>query len=163
AAGEPVIDPGDGGNYSVRLDPADFVATIDNPGCRSPPRSGGFSRTARESATRSWSPTRPAPSWGSGPRSFGIPRPTTAPWSRTPSTGRPRPQRQRLGPGRGHQGGPERCAFLGRVLGGGRRRRPARDHHEGRPPGRRRLPAGVLPRPRGGHGQGGPHRSVGVV
>jgi hypothetical protein len=29
--GEPVIDPGDGGNYSVRLDPADFVATIDNP------------------------------------------------------------------------------------------------------------------------------------
>ena len=30
-AGEPVIDPGDGGNYSVRLDPADFVATIDNP------------------------------------------------------------------------------------------------------------------------------------
>jgi hypothetical protein len=30
-AGEPVIDPGDGGNYLVRLDPADFVATIDNP------------------------------------------------------------------------------------------------------------------------------------
>jgi hypothetical protein len=30
-AGEPVIDPGDGGNYSVRLNPADFVATIDNP------------------------------------------------------------------------------------------------------------------------------------
>jgi hypothetical protein len=29
--GEPVIDPGDGGNYSVRLAPADFVATIDNP------------------------------------------------------------------------------------------------------------------------------------
>jgi hypothetical protein len=29
--GEPVIDPGDGGNYSVRLDPADFVTTIDNP------------------------------------------------------------------------------------------------------------------------------------
>src|SRR4029453_5728360 len=90
AAGEPVIDPGDGGNYSVRLDPADFVATIDNPGCRSPPEAGGFTRPARESATRSWSPTRPAPSWGSGPRSFGIPRPTTAPWSRTPSTGTPK-------------------------------------------------------------------------
>jgi hypothetical protein len=30
-AGEPVIDPGDGGRYSVRLDPADFVARIDNP------------------------------------------------------------------------------------------------------------------------------------
>jgi hypothetical protein len=30
-AGEPVIDPGDGGNYSVRVDPAEFVATIDNP------------------------------------------------------------------------------------------------------------------------------------
>jgi hypothetical protein len=29
--GEPVIDPGDGGNYSVRLDPANFVTTIDNP------------------------------------------------------------------------------------------------------------------------------------
>jgi hypothetical protein len=28
---EPVIDPGDGGNYSVTLDPANFVATIDNP------------------------------------------------------------------------------------------------------------------------------------
>jgi hypothetical protein len=28
---EPVIDPGDGGNYSVSLDPADFVSTIDNP------------------------------------------------------------------------------------------------------------------------------------
>jgi hypothetical protein len=30
-AGEPVIDPGDGGNYRVRVDPADFVARIDNP------------------------------------------------------------------------------------------------------------------------------------
>jgi hypothetical protein len=29
--GEPVIDPGDGGNYSVTLKPADFVAKIDNP------------------------------------------------------------------------------------------------------------------------------------
>jgi hypothetical protein len=29
--GAPVIDPGDGGRYAVRLDPADFVATIDNP------------------------------------------------------------------------------------------------------------------------------------
>jgi hypothetical protein len=28
---EAVIDPGDGGNYSVRLDPSRFVATIDNP------------------------------------------------------------------------------------------------------------------------------------
>jgi hypothetical protein len=28
---EPVIDPGDGGHYSVALDPADFVADIDNP------------------------------------------------------------------------------------------------------------------------------------
>jgi hypothetical protein len=28
---EAVIDPGDGGEYSVELDPADFVATIDNP------------------------------------------------------------------------------------------------------------------------------------
>ena len=28
---EPVIDPGDGGHYSVTLDPADFVADIDNP------------------------------------------------------------------------------------------------------------------------------------
>lgn len=31
AAGtEPVIDPGDGGDYAPELDPADFVATIDN-------------------------------------------------------------------------------------------------------------------------------------
>ncbi len=29
--GEPVIDPGDGGDYRVRLDPSEFVATIDNP------------------------------------------------------------------------------------------------------------------------------------
>ncbi|HZM41691.1 MAG TPA: hypothetical protein VFB94_21385 [Acidimicrobiales bacterium] len=29
--GKPVIDPGDGGRYSVTLDPADFVADIDNP------------------------------------------------------------------------------------------------------------------------------------
>src|SRR5688500_13943900 len=28
--GRPVIDPGDGGHYSVALTPADFVATIDN-------------------------------------------------------------------------------------------------------------------------------------
>jgi hypothetical protein len=28
---QPVIDPGDGGNYHPELDPADFVATIDNP------------------------------------------------------------------------------------------------------------------------------------
>ena len=28
---EPVIDPGDGGDYAPELDPADFVATIDNP------------------------------------------------------------------------------------------------------------------------------------
>jgi hypothetical protein len=28
---EAVIDPGDGGNYSVQLDPSRFVATIDNP------------------------------------------------------------------------------------------------------------------------------------
>lgn len=28
---EPVIDPGDGGEYSVSLNPADFVAVIDNP------------------------------------------------------------------------------------------------------------------------------------
>jgi hypothetical protein len=28
---KPVIDPGDGGQYSVVLDPADFVADIDNP------------------------------------------------------------------------------------------------------------------------------------
>ena len=28
---ETVIDPGDGGRYSVRLDPSRFVATIDNP------------------------------------------------------------------------------------------------------------------------------------
>ncbi len=27
----PVIDPGDGGSYTVSLDPADFVATVDNP------------------------------------------------------------------------------------------------------------------------------------
>jgi hypothetical protein len=27
----PVIDPGDGGNYHPRIDPADFVAVIDNP------------------------------------------------------------------------------------------------------------------------------------
>ncbi len=31
AAGGPVIDPGDGGDYAPELDPADFVATIDNP------------------------------------------------------------------------------------------------------------------------------------
>jgi hypothetical protein len=31
ASSEPVIDPGDGGNYVVKLDPADFVRTIDNP------------------------------------------------------------------------------------------------------------------------------------
>ena len=30
-AGEPVIDPGDGGDYAPELDPADFVATVDNP------------------------------------------------------------------------------------------------------------------------------------
>jgi hypothetical protein len=28
---EPVIDPGDGGDYHPEIDPADFVATIDNP------------------------------------------------------------------------------------------------------------------------------------
>ena len=28
---EPVIDPGDGGDYSVQIDPAAFGATIDNP------------------------------------------------------------------------------------------------------------------------------------
>ncbi len=28
---EPVIDPGDGGDYEVQVKPADFVATIDNP------------------------------------------------------------------------------------------------------------------------------------
>lgn len=28
---EPVIDPGDGGNYQPNIDPADFVETIDNP------------------------------------------------------------------------------------------------------------------------------------
>jgi hypothetical protein len=27
----PVIDPGDGGEYSVGLDPADFTTVIDNP------------------------------------------------------------------------------------------------------------------------------------
>ncbi|HET8619574.1 MAG TPA: hypothetical protein VFM27_11470 [Acidimicrobiales bacterium] len=27
----PVIDPGDGGNYAPNLDPADFVAAVDNP------------------------------------------------------------------------------------------------------------------------------------
>ncbi len=30
-AGEAVIDPGDGGNYEPNVDPAAFVATIDNP------------------------------------------------------------------------------------------------------------------------------------
>ena len=30
-AGEPVIDPGDGGNYNPEIDPADFVDVIDNP------------------------------------------------------------------------------------------------------------------------------------
>jgi hypothetical protein len=30
-AGEPVIDPGDDGNYQPEIDPADFVAVIDNP------------------------------------------------------------------------------------------------------------------------------------
>jgi len=29
--GEPVIDPGDGGNYEPNIDPADFVDAIDNP------------------------------------------------------------------------------------------------------------------------------------
>jgi hypothetical protein len=29
--GQPVIDPGDGGDYAPELDPADFVARIDNP------------------------------------------------------------------------------------------------------------------------------------
>jgi hypothetical protein len=28
---EPVIDPGDGGEYAPVLDPSDFVGTIDNP------------------------------------------------------------------------------------------------------------------------------------
>jgi hypothetical protein len=28
---DPVIDPGDGGDYAPELDPADFVATVDNP------------------------------------------------------------------------------------------------------------------------------------
>ena len=31
AATAPVIDPGDGGDYQPELDPADFVAVIDNP------------------------------------------------------------------------------------------------------------------------------------
>lgn len=31
AAAEPVIDPGDGGKYSPKIDPANFVADIDNP------------------------------------------------------------------------------------------------------------------------------------
>ena len=31
AAATPVIDPGDGGDYHPSIDPADFVATIDNP------------------------------------------------------------------------------------------------------------------------------------
>ena len=31
AAAEPVIDPGDGGHYAPELDPADFVAVVDNP------------------------------------------------------------------------------------------------------------------------------------
>lgn len=31
ASGEPVIDPGDGGHYAPELDPADFVAVVDNP------------------------------------------------------------------------------------------------------------------------------------
>ena len=31
SAAEPVIDPGDGGTYQPQLDPADFVAVIDNP------------------------------------------------------------------------------------------------------------------------------------
>lgn len=30
-AAEPVIDPGDGGDYDPRIDPADFVAGVDNP------------------------------------------------------------------------------------------------------------------------------------
>jgi hypothetical protein len=30
-AAEPIIDPGDGGDYAPELDPADFVAVIDNP------------------------------------------------------------------------------------------------------------------------------------
>ena len=30
-AAEPVIDPGDGGDYQPHIDPADFVAAIDNP------------------------------------------------------------------------------------------------------------------------------------
>jgi hypothetical protein len=30
-AAQPVIDPGDGGNYRPEIDPADFVAAIDNP------------------------------------------------------------------------------------------------------------------------------------
>jgi hypothetical protein len=31
AAVEPVIDPGDGGDYEPELDPADFVEVVDNP------------------------------------------------------------------------------------------------------------------------------------
>ena len=31
AVTEPVIDPGDGGDYAPELDPADFVAVVDNP------------------------------------------------------------------------------------------------------------------------------------
>jgi hypothetical protein len=31
AMGDPVIDPGDGGNYAPELDSADFVAVVDNP------------------------------------------------------------------------------------------------------------------------------------
>ena len=31
ALAEPVIDPGDGGDYAPELDPADFVAVVDNP------------------------------------------------------------------------------------------------------------------------------------
>src|SRR5262245_57272416 len=29
--GTPVIDPGDGGHYTPQIDPANFVATVDNP------------------------------------------------------------------------------------------------------------------------------------
>lgn len=31
ASAEPVVDPGDGGNYQPNIDPVDFVETIDNP------------------------------------------------------------------------------------------------------------------------------------
>ena len=62
-AAEPVIDPGDGGNYQPDVAPADFVDVIDNPYL---PYAPGSSWTYEAPTT-----ARPSTSRWSSPRSAG--------------------------------------------------------------------------------------------